>query len=98
MDRVMRLAMSFLLLAGCASPAERAMQNSPDFKAGYSDGCASAGLQGANKRDTSLTRDEAAYGGNPAYHRGWGEGFGACRTMAAPQAPAGGPFGIPGTP
>ena len=65
--------------------ADRATRNSPDFKAGYSDGCASASLQGANPRDTGLTRDDAAYGANPAYHSGWGEGFGACRAMAAPQ-------------
>jgi hypothetical protein len=90
--------MSLLLLAGCASPATRAMQNSPDFKAGYSDGCASASLEGANKRDTSLTRDETAYRSNAAYHGGWGEGFGACRAMAAPQSSGGGPFGLPRAP
>jgi hypothetical protein len=89
---------SLLLLAACSSPASRAMRNAPDFKAGYSDGCASASLEGANKRDTSLTRDEDAYRGNPAYHSGWGEGFGACRAMTAPQTPAGGPFGMPRTP
>jgi hypothetical protein len=89
---------SLLLLAGCASPASRAMQKSPDFKAGYSDGCASASLQGANPRDAGPTRDEAAYRDNAAYHSGWGEGFGACRAMAAPQSPGGGPFGMPRAP
>jgi hypothetical protein len=90
------ILMSFLLLAGCAG--SRAMRNSPDFKAGYSDGCASASLEGADRRDTSLTRDETAYHSNAAYHGGWSEGFGACRAMNAPQPPGGGPFAMPRTP
>ena len=97
----MRLAavIGLLLLAGCASAADRATRNSPDFKAGYSDGCASAGLQGANPRDTGLTRDDEAYRGNPAYHSGWGEGFGACRAMAAPQGNGPpGPLAMPRSP
>jgi hypothetical protein len=85
-----------LLLAACAAPASRAVQNSPEYRAGYSDGCASANLEDVNKRDPSLTRDEAAYRSNPAYHSGWGAGFGACRAMTAP--PAGGPLAMPRTP
>lgn len=84
------ILISLLLLAGCAGRRD----NSPDFRAGYSDGCASASLEGANRRDTSLTRDEASYRSNASYHRGWGEGFGACRAMAAPQSPG----GLPGLP
>ncbi len=89
------ILLGLLLLAGCSSPASRAMRNTPDFKAGYSDGCASASLEGANPRDTSLTRDESAFRDNPAYHSGWGEGFGACRAMATPQALDGGPMQMP---
>jgi hypothetical protein len=90
-----------LPLLGCASSAE---SRSPDFKAGYSDGCASANLQGADKRDSSLTRDDAAYQTNKAYRAGWGSGLGACRRMDEPQTPAsgggqfGGPFGAPPVP
>ena len=87
------ILMSLLPLAACADPA---LQKSPDFRAGYSDGCASASLQGANKRDTSLTRDDAAYQANQAYHSGWASGFGACRTMTAPQV--GDPLAMPRTP
>jgi hypothetical protein len=87
------ILISLLPLAACADPA---LQKSPDFQAGYSDGCASASLQGANKRDTSLTRDDAAYQSNKAYHSGWGTGFGACRQMAAPQG--GDPLAMPRTP
>jgi hypothetical protein len=71
------------------------MRSSPEFKAGYVDGCASAGLEGANKRETGLTRDDAAYANSAAYHSGWGAGFGACRAMAAPISPAGDPLAMP---
>ena len=71
---------SVLSLSGCESAADRALKNSPDFKAGYSDGCASAGTQGANPRDTSLARDEEAYRSNKAYRSGWGTGFNTCRS------------------
>ena len=89
------LAASAVLLAGCA---DRAVRNSPEYRAGYTDGCASANLAGANKRDTSLTRDEAAYRNSPPYHSGWGAGFGACRAMTAPVSPAGDPLAMPRTP
>ena len=61
------ILITLLPLAACANPA---LRNSPDFKAGYSDGCASANMAGANKRDTSLTRDDAAYQANRAYQIG----------------------------
>jgi hypothetical protein len=84
-----------LLVAGCASPADRAVRDSPEFKAGYVDGCSSVGREGANKRDIAMTRDEAAYRSNSAYHSGWGAGFGACRAMTAPVSPAGDPLAMP---
>ena len=52
-----------LALSGCETRADRAMKNSPDYKAGYSDGCASAGSPGANMRDSGRVRDEQAYHG-----------------------------------
>ena len=85
-----------LLLPACTSAADRVLQRSPDFKAGYSDGCASVSLEGANRRESSFTRDADAYRTNPAYRRGWGEGFGACRQMASPQAM--GPNSLPRAP
>ncbi len=62
-----RLAALLLLaaLCGCESASDRALRNSPDFKAGYSDGCASAGTRGANMRDNGRVRDEQAYRANP---------------------------------
>jgi hypothetical protein len=91
---------ALVLLFGCESAAERAVKRSPDFKAGYSDGCASAGAQGANMRDTSLMRDEEAYRSNRAYHAGWGTGFTGCRTYQpgggmTPPPPGRGPIADP---
>jgi hypothetical protein len=82
-----------LPLAACTSAA---LRKSPDFQAGYSDGCASASLQGANARNTGLTRDDGAYQSNKAYHSGWGSGFGACRQMSASQN--NNPLALPRTP
>ena len=84
--------LSFLTLLGCESAQERALRNSPDFKAGYSDGCASASTRGANPRDTGLSRDEEAYRNNKAYRAGWGTGFNGCRSYQ----PAGGMPPLPG--
>ena len=77
-----------LILTACAGKS-----NSPDFKAGYSDGCASASMEGADKREDSTTRDDDAYRTNKDYRSGWGQGFGSCRSMNAPSSPGAGPFG-----
>ena len=88
-----------LALMGCESAADRAMKRTPDFRAGYSDGCASAGTQGANPRDTDLVRDDAGYRTNRAYRTGWGTGFNACRTYQPggnmPPQPGQGPIADP---
>lgn len=94
------LALTVLVaLTGCESAADRAMKRTPDFRAGYSDGCASAGTQGANPRDTAPMRDEAAYRTNRAYRTGWGTGFNACRTYQPggnmPPPPGRGPIADP---
>jgi len=76
------------LLGGCAlfeSKATRAMRASPDYQAGYGDGCASTNASANPRADTQL-RDRDAYAGNPAYRRGWNEGYGACRGRAQTQS------------
>ena len=90
------LIFALMLLSGCAlfeSKAKRAERNSPDFKAGYNDGCATASTKGADPRDNSLVRDEEAYRNNPAYHAGWGTGFNGCRINQS----AGGAGGMGGS-
>jgi hypothetical protein len=50
-------------------------------------------MQGADKRQDSITRDDDAYRTNKDYRSGWGQGFGSCRSMNAPSSPGAGPFG-----
>src|ERR1700729_728262 len=76
-----RLAIFLLVgfaLSGCESASDRAMRNSPDYKSGYSDGCASAGARGANMRDSGRVRDEQAYQTDRVYSAGWDTGFHTC--------------------
>jgi hypothetical protein len=71
-----------LFLAGCgvfAGKQSRALRASPDYKAGYSDGCASAGGQDANMRDEGQVKDDALFRTSKAYRAGWSGGLGACR-------------------
>src|SRR4051794_33696304 len=81
-----------LVLAGCGlfpNAQERAVQKSPNFRAGYSDGCAAASTTGANYREGAY-RDEAMYKTSAAYRAGWGNGFSVCRgegTAAEPGSP-----------
>ena len=81
-----------LAVAGCglfSSPAQRAVQKSPNFRAGYSDGCAAVSTTGANYR-AGAYRDEALYKTSAAYRAGWGNGFSVCRrdgTGATPGSP-----------
>lgn len=94
-------ALFFLVfLGGCETRADRALARSPDYKAGYSDGCASAGSRGANMRwSDGVTRDDAAFRGNKAYRSGWGLGFSACRSSqpGGNEMPGRGPIADPGT-
>jgi hypothetical protein len=90
----MKMRRSFVLLllpavSACGlfpSAAERAVQKSPNFRAGYSDGCAAASTTGANYREGAY-RDEALYKTSAAYRAGWGNGFSICRTEATGAAP-----------
>lgn len=73
-----------LTLAGCGmfvSKETRALRRSPDYKAGYDDGCNSVPPQGADPTQTNdIVRDETQYKTNKAYHTGWNRGRAACRT------------------
>jgi hypothetical protein len=84
-------------LAGCGlfpSAQERAMQKSPNFHAGYSDGCAAASTSGANPREGAY-RDEALYKNDAAYRAGWSNGYSLCRGGTAPGAGLGNPVTNP---
>jgi len=81
--RVFAAVLAALSLAGCGilfpSASLRAARNTPSFKAGYSDGCASATQQDTSYRH-DMVRDEATYRTDKDYRAGWGSGFYNCRT------------------
>ena len=75
-----------LTLTGCIffeTPRERAMRNDPNFKAGYSDGCASANARGTSFRGDQV-RDEAAYAVSKPYRSGWSAGYSTCNNQLNP--------------
>ena len=93
------LLLAGLALSGCETGAGRAMRNSPDYKAGYSDGCASAGSPGANMRDSGRVRDKQAYQADRVYAAGWDTGFHTCGVSQSsggrPPRPGQGPMPDP---
>lgn len=84
MRRAIVLLLLVLPLAACSlfqSKQTRALRRSPDYRAGYQDGCNSAYGPGANKRnDDTVVRDDQMYQKNRAYHVGWDRGIRACRS------------------
>ena len=85
-----------LLLGGCgiflATARDRAAKNTPGFKAGFADGCASATVQDTNYRD-DMIRDEAYYKADKHYRTGWASGFHNCRNRSTHNpADRGGPI------
>jgi hypothetical protein len=94
--RLVAVALS-LTLAGCIffeTPRQRAMRNDPNFKAGYSDGCASANARGTNYRGDQI-RDEAAYAASKPYRSGWASGYAGCNNSLHNGADPNG-IGMPG--
>ena len=78
-----------LALSACGlfpNAQERAVQKSPNFRAGYTDGCAAASTSGANYREGAY-RDDALYQTSAAYRSGWGNGFSVCRGEGTPAEP-----------
>jgi hypothetical protein len=69
--------LSLLALAGCASPMDPELRQSPNYSLGYNDGC-----QTGNGRITgfksTVQRNEDLYEDDRAYEGGWREGYSAC--------------------
>lgn len=98
LQRFLLLATALPLLSGCIffqGSVSRQMQKSPNFKEGYSDGCATAGGQPANMRETTDIRDRALFRTDKAYRAGWSAGYTACRPVNAPTSPQSGPIADP---
>jgi hypothetical protein len=81
--RILICLVASVCLAGCGilfpTARDRAAKNTPGFKSGFSDGCASATVQGTNYR-TDTVRDEELYKSDKNYRAGWSSGFYNCRT------------------
>ncbi|HXC56827.1 MAG TPA: hypothetical protein VNU97_16125 [Rhizomicrobium sp.] len=80
--RCLAVALS-LTLAGCIffeTPRQRAMRRDPNFRTGYSDGCASASAHGTDFRGDTV-RDDAAYQVSQAYRAGWSAGYTTCNNQ-----------------
>lgn len=83
MEKAMRLtlvALAAVLAAGCAGQPATTSQPKinlsgypPEFKQGYTDGCASAGLFAARRRD------EGRFKTDTNYAQGWRDGYDICR-------------------
>ena len=84
MFRRVLVLLLILPLAACGlfdSRQTRALRKTPDYKAGYQDGCNSAYGPDANKRhDDTIVRDDTQYKSNKAYRMGWDRGLNACRS------------------
>ncbi len=84
MRRAVILLLAILPLSACGlfvSKETRALRKTPDYRAGYQDGCNSAYGPDADKRhDDTIVRDDAEYKSNKAYRSGWNRGLAACRT------------------
>jgi len=76
----------------------RTLRKTPEYRAGYQDGCSSAWGPDANKRhDNTIVRDDQRYKNNRAYQVGWERGLRACRSTgyaggALPGTVPGGPI------
>jgi len=76
------IAFALPFVSGCVffeNPEDREIEKSPNFKSGYSDGCASANMVSANMREQSDVRDQALFRSDRAYRTGWSAGYTACR-------------------
>ena len=95
--RIFVVVLVALSLAGCGilfpSARQRAEKNSPSFRNGYSDGCASASAEGKDYRH-NIVRDEATYASDKVYRAGWASGHYNCRNMSSgiPAPPGVGPI------
>jgi len=86
------------VLSACVffeGPISRKMEKSPNFKAGYSDGCATVSGGTANFREQSDVRDKALFSTDKAYRAGWSAGYTACRPVNAASTPQSGPIADP---
>ena len=85
--RVAIVAVTALSLSACAifgGPADRKLRNTPNYRAGYADGCAAANNPSANNRE-GPSADTGLYASDQTYRHGWANGYQTCKpTIVAP--------------
>lgn len=77
------IVLAGLSVAGCASgPAApegpKADEGSPAYVMGFSDGCATVNPRYRKQQGLTAKRDEALYGSDNNYHKGWDKGYLSC--------------------
>ena len=86
MSNLFRTSLAFFAaasLSGCIffeTHAERAMRNDPNFRLGYSDGCASASARGTSFVGNKV-RDDALFKTSQPYRAGWSNGYTTCNNQ-----------------
>jgi hypothetical protein len=96
--RLVFLATLLPTLSACIffeGPAYRQMEKSPNFKQGYSDGCATVSSKSANFREQTDFRDKALFQTDQAYRAGWSAGYTGCRPVLGNEEPQNGPIADP---
>jgi hypothetical protein len=68
-------------LSACAAPEPA--NRSPEYEAGFGDGCATAGAEAAPVPQPAK-RDEQAFSKDSGYRAGWISGHAQCRMQAGP--------------
>ncbi|MGE0093781.1 MAG: hypothetical protein AB7M05_19955 [Alphaproteobacteria bacterium] len=76
-----------MLTASCKTTGSGEVPpGSPDFQAGYSDGCVSGyGDAGRRGMEDVFVKNTARFNGNQQYHEGWLQGYAACYQSEASQ-------------
>ena len=83
LSKLLRAGLACVLaasLSGCIffeTRGQRAMRNNPEFKVGYSDGCASASARGTSYVGNQV-RDDALFKTSQPYRAGWSNGYTVC--------------------
>jgi hypothetical protein len=79
-----QLALAAFILASCAGAG--ANTDSPDYAAGYGDGCATGQARGGYPPPRPV-RDEHAFNHSADYKAGWRSGYNVCLVRREPQGP-----------
>ena len=79
---VLGICLMGAFLGGCITPIDPLVVESPDYQAGYVDGCTTA-QDRQNGFGSRITRVEALFETDESYSLGWRNGYGACGGVSA---------------